>query len=92
MTILEILRSRAGQALTVDEVAELLHLHRNTVSLWASKGTFPAFKAGSDYRFDPQLVADWIEANQNAHNRVNKGSVNLGSVRPGRLCDGGSGL
>lgn len=60
-------------ALSTGELAKLLGVKPDTLSDWASSGRVPAFKMGADYRYDPQKIADYINAHQNGHNRTTKG-------------------
>ncbi|HVE90919.1 MAG TPA: helix-turn-helix domain-containing protein [Actinomycetota bacterium] len=49
------------QLLTVDEVAQLLGVHRATIYRWAETGVLPAIKVGSALlRFDPDVLQDWL--------------------------------
>jgi excisionase family DNA binding protein len=61
MTIVEQLRSRK-HALTVKELAELLSLDEETVRRYVRRGHIPYFKVGETIRFDPQQVANWLDA------------------------------
>jgi excisionase family DNA binding protein len=61
MTLAEQLRSRK-HALSVNELAEILQLDPNTVRRHIRRGHIPCFKVGGTIRFDPQQVADWLEA------------------------------
>jgi excisionase family DNA binding protein len=61
MTLAEQLRSRK-QALSVNELAELLQLDPKTVRRHNRRGHIPYFKVGRTIRFDPQQVADWLDA------------------------------
>jgi excisionase family DNA binding protein len=47
--------------LTADEVAELLHIPRSTVSDYARRGVLPSVKLGRHRRFVRADVADAIE-------------------------------
>jgi excisionase family DNA binding protein len=53
--------------MTVDEVAEYLHLHPLTVRRLARDGEIPAFKVGRQWRIKRDLLYRWI-ANQSAQN------------------------
>lgn len=44
--------------LTIQEVAEWLHVRPSTVRGWAASGRLPAFKLGKDWRFFRQDVID----------------------------------
>ena len=49
--------------LTLDEAAELLRCHPVTVKRLALKGSIPARKLGSLWRFSHQRLMEWIQAN-----------------------------
>lgn len=53
--------SRLDELLTSDEVAELLHIPRSTVSEYARRGVLPSIKLGRHRRFVRSDVADAIE-------------------------------
>ncbi len=53
--------SRLDELLTADEVAELLHIPRSTVSDYARRGVLPSIKLGRHVRFVRSDVADAIE-------------------------------
>ena len=42
--------------MTVAEVAEYLKFRRITIYRWARKGKIPAFKIGTDWRFDRDAI------------------------------------
>src|SRR5216683_5233704 len=42
--------------MTVAEIAEYLKVQRVTVHRWARKGKIPAFKIGTDWRFDRDAI------------------------------------
>lgn len=48
--------------LNMDEVAKLLHVHKNTVRLWANKGFLPAYQVGprGDRRFKRSEIRSFI--------------------------------
>jgi len=53
--------SRLDELMTADEVAELLHILRSTVSDYARRGVLPSVKLGRHRRFVRSDVADAIE-------------------------------
>ena len=53
--------SRLDELMTADEVAELLHIPRSTVSDYARRGVLPSVKLGRHRRFVRSDVADAIE-------------------------------
>jgi len=48
--------------LTMDEVAKLLHVHKNTVRSWSNKGFLPAYQLGprGDRRFKRREIGSFI--------------------------------
>lgn len=49
------------QAMTVAEVAGLLHVSERHVYALVQKGEIPSFKVGSAVRFDPESLWTWLE-------------------------------
>ena len=60
-TLVRQLRMRTTY-LTCTEVMHLLGKSRNAMCRWVRKGVIPGFRFGKDYRFDPVVLAHWIEA------------------------------
>jgi excisionase family DNA binding protein len=48
------------EILTVKEVSELLKIHEGTVYKMVREGRIPAFKIGSDWRFQKARIVHWI--------------------------------
>ena len=48
--------------MTLDEVAQFLKVHPSTVYRLLKQHSIPAFKLGSDWRFNPELIERLIEA------------------------------
>jgi excisionase family DNA binding protein len=59
MTLIQILESRQ-EALTAQEVGELLGVSDKHIYEMIANGTLPAFHVGRSIRLDPQDVADWL--------------------------------
>jgi excisionase family DNA binding protein len=51
--------------MTVHELARYLRVHRTTVYRLLKQGHLPAFKIGSDWRFDKNLVDEWTMKQKN---------------------------
>jgi excisionase family DNA binding protein len=49
----------ASDFLTVGEVANYLHVHRSTIFRLLKRKELPAFKVGSDWRFDAKAIDRW---------------------------------
>ena len=52
--------------LTLDEVAVFLRVHPSTVYRLLKKRQIPAFKMGSDWRFNQESVERWIREQETA--------------------------
>jgi excisionase family DNA binding protein len=48
------------EILTIKEVSELLKIHQATVYKMIRESRIPAFKIGSDWRFQKDQVVHWI--------------------------------
>lgn len=61
-------KSRPTSVLTVSEVANLLHVHTNTVRTWCRRGILTPYRLGKrrDRRFDPAEVMKLLEHAQTA--------------------------
>ena len=59
--------SGIDELLTADEVAELLHIPRSTVSEYARRGVLPSIKLGRHRRFVRSDVAEAIELCERMH-------------------------
>ena len=61
-SLIEVILERAGKrAWKVEEIAVLLDCHHDWLYRRIKKGTIPYFQLGSQYRFDPVLLAKWLE-------------------------------
>jgi excisionase family DNA binding protein len=47
------------RVLTVGELAQYLRVHKSTIYRLAKKGLLPAFKIGSDWRFNTEAIEQW---------------------------------
>lgn len=50
------------EILTTKEAAAWLHVHPSTMYRLAKHNKIPAFKVGSDYRFDRRQLEEWTRA------------------------------
>ena len=57
------------KVMNLREVAGYLGVHTSTIYKYAQKGTIPAFKIGSDWRFSRKHINLWIDekVNSNKH-------------------------
>jgi excisionase family DNA binding protein len=47
--------------LTLEDVARFLHVHPSTVYRLVKRRSIPAFKVGSDWRFNQESIERWIK-------------------------------
>jgi excisionase family DNA binding protein len=50
-----------AKVMTLDEVAQFLHVHPSTVYRLLRTHKIPAFKMGSDWRFNQESIERWIK-------------------------------
>jgi len=48
-------------ALTVPELAKMLHMGKTAVYEMVRRGTIPCIRFGYSVRFDPEEIAEWLE-------------------------------
>ena len=53
-----------AQIMTTKEMAEYLKLHEITICKHAAEGKIPATRIGRVWRFDKDVIDDWISRNQ----------------------------
>lgn len=51
-----------GQALTVEQLAELLQCSKKALYKMVRRGTLPSFRVGTMVRFDPEITAQWLRS------------------------------
>jgi excisionase family DNA binding protein len=56
---------------SVEEVAEHLQVHKDTIRLWIKKGEIPACKIGRLWRFKISEVDEWVQSGKSSD--INKG-------------------
>ncbi len=52
---------RAGELMTLAEVAEYLKIDERTAYCWLKEGKLPGFKLGSAWRFDKADIQKWVQ-------------------------------
>jgi excisionase family DNA binding protein len=52
------------KVLTLEEVADYLKVHPSTVYRLIKKSEIPAFKIGSDWRFNSDSIERWVKARE----------------------------
>lgn len=87
MSILKKLREQK-EALNVKELAQLLRVTQDTVLRWVRKRQMPAIRVGDVIRFDPGVLADWIEL-QSVVSQRNQDYINrlIRQSDAGKACD-----
>ena len=53
------------KVMNIKEVADYLGVHTSTIYKYAQRGTIPAFKIGSDWRFSQKHINLWIDEKMN---------------------------
>lgn len=72
MSILKNLRGRTVP-LNVKDLAELLDVTEGTIHRWVRRRQVPAIRVGDVIRFDPGMLADWIELQAASSQRYQDG-------------------
>jgi excisionase family DNA binding protein len=57
---------------SIEEIAEHLQVHKDTIRLWIKKGEIPAHKLGRLWRFKISEIDEWIRSGKSAD--INKGT------------------
>jgi excisionase family DNA binding protein len=57
---------------SIEEVAEHIQVHKDTIRLWIKKGEIPAHKMGKLWRFKISEIDEWIQSGRSAE--INKNS------------------
>ena len=55
----DVLETRPAKVMTLEEVSHYLHVHRSTVYRLLKRGEIPAFRIGSDWRFNIETIDLW---------------------------------
>ena len=56
---------------SIEEIAEHLQVHKDTIRLWIKKGDIPAHKLGRLWRFKISEIDEWIQSGKSAN--INSG-------------------
>jgi excisionase family DNA binding protein len=70
-----------GTVMTLEEVAAYLRVHESTVYRLLKAQSIPAFKLGSDWRFNQESIDKWIAQGEQEHA--------ASRARPGRRAQSG---
>jgi excisionase family DNA binding protein len=61
----------AKRVLTVKEVADYLHVHQSTIYRMLKRSQLPAFRVGSDWRFNVETIDRWrLSADSHPNNTM----------------------
>ena len=52
-----------AQIMTTREIAKYLKLHEITIGKYAAEGKIPAIRIGRVWRFDKEIIDEWISGN-----------------------------
>jgi len=61
------LETRPAKVMTLEEVSRYLHVHRSTVYRLVKRGEIPAFRIGSDWRFNIETIDLWRSELETKH-------------------------
>jgi excisionase family DNA binding protein len=64
--------------MTLEEVAAFLRVSPSTVYRLLRQHRIPAFKMGSDWRFNQNSIEQWIAAREGENSNNNEGAVRQG--------------
>ena len=53
------LETRTAKVMTLEEVSRYLHVHPSTVNRLLKRQEIPAFRIGSDWRFNIETIDTW---------------------------------
>jgi excisionase family DNA binding protein len=67
--------------LVVDEVARFLRTHPTTIYRFIKSKQIPAFRVGSEWRFDREEVDRWIKTQQN----IASSTIQKEKTLPGKI-------
>jgi excisionase family DNA binding protein len=56
-----------ANVLTLEEAAEFLKVHPSTIYRLVKNRSLPAFKMGSDWRFNQESLERWIKESETAY-------------------------
>ena len=52
---------------SIDEVAEHIKVHKDTIRLWIKESKIPAHKVGRQWRFKISEIEEWIRSGKSAN-------------------------
>ena len=57
---------------SIEEIAEHIQVHKDTIRIWIRKGEIPAHKIGKQWRSRISEIDEWVSSGRSAD--INKGS------------------
>ena len=57
---------------SIEEIAEHIQVHKDTIRIWIRKGEIPAHKIGKQWRFRISEIDEWGSSGKSAD--INKGT------------------
>jgi excisionase family DNA binding protein len=73
-----------AQIMTTKEMAEYLKLHEITICKYAGEGRIPAIRIGRVWRFDKDVIDEWIARGQSTPAVVQDTSKKAIQKKPGK--------
>jgi PTS system nitrogen regulatory IIA component len=70
--------------MTTKELSRYLRLHEITISKYAAKGQIPAIRIGRVWRFDKDVIDDWIRTGQNETKAEGRSKKKGGKEKSGK--------
>jgi excisionase family DNA binding protein len=62
----------ADEVLTMEEICDLLQVHKSTVYKLVRRGSIPGFRVGSDWRFRRDVIERWLSEKSVGAGKVRK--------------------
>jgi excisionase family DNA binding protein len=62
----------ADEVLTMEEICDLLQVHKSTVYKLVRRGSIPGFRVGSDWRFRRDVIERWLSEKSVSAGKVKK--------------------
>jgi excisionase family DNA binding protein len=51
---------------SIEEIAQHIQVHRDTIRIWIKKGEIPAHKIGKQWRFKISEIDEWVSSGKSA--------------------------
>ena len=51
---------------SIEEIAEHIQVHKDTIRIWIRKGEIPAHKIGKQWRFRISEIDEWVSSGKSA--------------------------